>query len=335
MNVLQLLSVSCPNISAQRIYACLYMLNDERFGTLREISYEWLAVRLQELGFRTERGDRFTRRTVWGRLIELCRAGLADVDKNLDGSLDIKIVAPKGLKQALAKDRVVEESRRVEPCHVEVRRVEVSQEVAPESEESTSNDRALSFAARRSNMESTSHNGTDNSQKFEQDTKEEYIKINKQINKQISLNDAVAKVDFTSPQIARFREKVARAAYEVGMHADLIDRAVAAVALGYATAAELKHAIEVSKDAQRQLEKTNGFKGKRYIWQTLALYVKSWFDAAGLRWVPTGFRREPSPKPIVKFNAEEPREDDVIVDEKGRTVIRPRQRGSRFATSRG
>ncbi len=371
MNVLKVLSATCPNISAQRIYVGLYMLNDDNFGTLREVSYEWLAVKLAELGFRTERGERFTRRTVWGRLNELCRAGLADVDKNRDGSLDIAIFAAtaplpdratarlqesapvgrSGRNQyhelscevggdatatAPLPDRATARLQESTPvgrsgrnqyhdrtCKVNAAADERSTATAAAS--NTSEDGTISYDGRCSIMESTTQNGTEIQENFACATKEEYnnININKQINK-ISLKDAVAKVDFSDPRIARFREKVARAAYETNMHADLIDRAVAAVALGYATSAELKAAIEASKDSQRQLRSTNGFKGKRCIWQTLALYVKSWFDAVGLRWIPTSFRREPAPKPLVKFTPDSPQEDDVTTDEKGRTIIRRR-----------
>ncbi len=323
MNALKVLSVKCPNISAQRIYVGLYMLNDDNFGTLREVSYEWLAVKLEEMGFRTERGDRFTRRTVWGRVNELCRAGLADVDKNRDGSLDITIFAAgvaSNATSAVADERsnataVADESSTV---------TAVASNASGYVQRARGSANPLRPAA-RSDMESTTQNGTEFQENFACDTKEEYnnININKQINK-ISLKEAIAKVDFSNPRVARFREKVARAAYETNMHADLIDRAVAAVALGYATSAELKAAIEASKDSQRQLQSTNGFKGKRYIWQTLTLYVKSWFDAVGLRWIPTSFRREPAPKPLVKINTDSPLEDDVTTDEKGRTIIRRR-----------
>lgn len=325
MNILQLLSTACPNISAQRVYAGIYTLNNDRFGVLRGISYEWLAVKLTELGFLTERRDRFSRRTVWERLKDLEKANLAKVKKNADGSLDVLIRAAKELKEALTDRYIRSDETSTTNFNEEQKRDNVQTNSNNNAIEETQNEGCEGsqfFEQRCSKTETGSQNGTP---VFEEYTKENINNnTNKQINKPISLKTAVDQVDFTDPQVARFREAVARSAYEAGMHADLLDRAVAAVRLGYATSAELKNAIAVSKDATRQLEKTNGFKGKRYIWQTLTLIVKGWFDAQGYQWVPTSFRREPAPKPIVRFHNEEPDEDDVTVDEKGRVVLRRR-----------
>ena len=93
------------------------------------------------------------------------------------------------------------------------------------------------------------------------------------------------------------RRQLLQELYEPGLHADLIDRTICALAKHYVSPKELKDAIRIAQEEKRVRETTNGFKGAKTYWQTFCLSVKSWFDAAGYRWTPTSFRREPRPKP--------------------------------------
>ena len=110
-----------------------------------------------------------------------------------------------------------------------------------------------------------------------------------------TVDEAVAEVDLNEPRAVAARNSLLRDLYEPGLHADLFDRAICALAKRLVTVSELKAAIQSAREEKRLCETTNGFRGAKTYWQTFCLSVKSWFDAAGYRWTPTSFRREPRP----------------------------------------
>lgn len=287
MNYLLIWSLAFPNISAQRVFVCIYQMLGQNVGQLRDVTYESLVVELDRLGLKTERG-KFTQRTVSSRLKELVKCGLASVEKNTDGTLNITLFQPSDVLEQKTKQETIKTASCSEENEVEPATKTVTETVT-ETE--------------------TVHVGEDRAYK-------EYIN-NTQENKQIkpsnstssshSIDALVGQVDFDSPKIRKVREYIARAVYEEGLHADLVDRATAAIARGLVTKAELDSAIREAKERKRQLQTTNGFKGAYHLWETFALKVKSWFDAFGFHWTATSFRREKQPSAIVNVRYDEER----------------------------
>lgn len=311
---LVLLAQCSPNIDAQRVYAALYLLNCRRFGRIAGASLEWLTLQLETLGFKTERKNRFSRRTTDMRLRELVKAKLVTVKKRAEGRIDITIDPPQGWEEDNSSE---EKSTPVDAGAMPiVKREENTVENAPDSERL--------YSEQNSTKTETVFCNDNRFYDQNEDTpiEEINININKQINKQnlikISVNEEVSRIDFTDPEVKACREKLVREIYEPTLHADLVDRAVAALRLRYVTPKEFRAAINESKDVCRQHEATRGYKGKYRIWETFALRVKGWFDAVGVQWEQTSFRREQAPSVPQAINSEDDVERILLLGDKRR-----------------
>ncbi len=234
-------------------------------------SFERIAVAMNDANCRTARGFAFTGAVVRSCVAELERAGVARREETEPGFFKLTLIEPDDDADRDDADVAAPEPKTRENAPLERRGRNV------ETRE------ARSSARKKIN-----------------------IKINKQINKSVSrsnwkedsrptVDDAVAEVDLAEPRAVAARNSLLRELYEPGLHADLFDRAICALAKRLVTASELKAAIRLAREEKRLGETTNGFRGAKTHWQTFCLSVKSWFDAAGYRWTPTSFRREPRP----------------------------------------
>lgn len=252
------------------LYAFYALKLREDPNALRETSYERIAVELNGANCLTARGFAFTAAVVRSRVAELERAGAARREETAPGKFNLTLVELEKT-DAAAKDACESETS--------------SGAYAPEPNDVHERLIATRTRARKSN------------------------KINKLINKNFktisseeedsrpTVDDVVAELDLNDPRAVSVRRRLLQELYEPGLHADLIDRTICALAKHYVSPKELKDAIRIAQEEKRVRETTNGFKGAKTLWQTFCLYVKSWYDAAGIRWTPTSFRREPAPMP--------------------------------------
>jgi hypothetical protein len=300
---------------------------------LQNVTCDQIAAELTRAQCLTARGNAFTAIVVRKAVQELERAGAAAREELEPGKFNLFLIDldsndPKRRRRdqfdfEMQKDVLSAEEKSPEtdsePCENPSERAERPSdrdENAHESSENPPEKRAVESNAQRRAAASASPEadprarGTGVINKY---------KINKLINKtfqtfekseisesepdaanapSLTVDDALADFDFNAPKALSFRERLVRDVYEPGLHADLIDRAIYAVCRKLAAPAELSAAIRAAKEEKRLRETTNGYKGAKTLWQTLCLYVKSWFDAAGFAWTPTSFRREPAPKRI-------------------------------------
>lgn len=308
MNEFLIWSLAFPNISAQRVFVCVYTMLGSNVGQLREVTTESLVVKLDELGLRTERG-KFTQRTVSSRLKDLVRSGLASVEKNPDATLNITLFRPSEVLGLAKKEKQVERVSQSEKNAVQQSTKTETVSVT----ESVEDERAYK---ENNNINTTQEN--------------------KQINAPNvrSIDSLVDGVDFTRPAVANVRRYIAKQIYEEGLHADLVDRATVAIVRGVVSKAELDAAIRESRDRKRQLETTNGFKGAYHLWETFALKVKAWFDGLGVLWTATSFRRERRPAALVDVSSEAAEARILANDAKRRatSALRPMRKERELCT---
>ncbi len=253
---------------------CALKLREDS-NALRETSFERVAVELNDANCLTARGCAFTAAVVRACVAELERAKVASREEIAPGKFNLTLI------DAATTDSDAPQTER------ETREI-------PKRVETSSNGDTASVSELSTRDGSRARNINN--------------KINKQINKNNSrldlgedsrptVDDAVAEVDLNEPRAVAARGSLLRELYEPGLHADLFDRAICALKKHFVTSTELKAAIHAAQEEKRLREITNGFRGAKTYWQTFCLSVKSWFDAAGYRWTPTSFRREPRPKP--------------------------------------
>jgi len=101
------------------------------------------------------------------------------------------------------------------------------------------------------------------------------------------MNALVASVDLDDPEARRLRRKIACIVWDRNTRAELLDRAVAAVRLGFIRLCELINRARESVDAAK--------KAGCDVWRKFTLIVKGAFDKAGYVWEPTRPGAEPSP----------------------------------------
>ena len=247
-------------------------------GTLHNVTLEAIAERLNSYGLRTGRDAAFTAAVVRKNLARLEDLGAVTKQPLQGASFDLTIHSRNaGGKHQQTAMRAASQN--------DFQNENESQNSTFESAQSTSYTREL-------------------------------ILINKQIKQKISASEKEPEpqqrktIDALADDFAaktELRAKLARDIYEPGIHAQLIDRAVLAVAAGIATCKELKAAVNAAKENLRLYKVTNGFKGAATLWRSFALSVKSWYDAAGFAWTATDWRREPQPKPLFDLAAIERR----------------------------
>lgn len=109
-------------------------------------------------------------------------------------------------------------------------------------------------------------------------------------------DDVRARVDFADATIAARRDEIAREIWERDTRPDLIDRIVAAEALGLAERTEIAAIIRDAKDSRRAFEKTG--RGAERIWRKITPELWRIYEANGWKWTKTTLATEPKPKPI-------------------------------------
>lgn len=279
-------------IDAAVIYEYLMTLLEGEPGEVPSLSYERLANRLNEAGLTTGRDAPFSApvvRTNLRRLEELGCVELTDKDGQRFGL----IVRRYEERRAPEKER--------EPIRFAPGQICFHFENENENEHQNSKERQGRRLTRDININKI-NKYSEKSLDQESDQSGESVNLAQEITLtdlgDPTVDDA-AKLhakDVATPKAQRLRARLVRDIYEPGLHADLVDRAVLAVVMGLATPAELRAAVQQSKDEKRLLEQTNGYRGRRAIWQTFALIVKSWFDAEGIYWTRTSLKREPKPE---------------------------------------
>jgi hypothetical protein len=313
------------------LYAFYALKSAKTPSVLRDTCYERLAVGLTDAGCKTARGVSFTAAVVRASIAELERAGAACREETEKGRFNLCLLDPDGSEQeptpeSQFENETQEETRQEsEPVPNEPNELNEPAKPTEPSEPVESDDdprKPEPNAAPESNEEpgEPSEDGPKRDSERKSEPRARVVrsagdinKINKLINKTFqnfefqkdeskiprTIDAELADFDFGSEYARKFRAKLTRAIYEPGLHADLVDRAIYAVAKKLATPAELVAAIDAAKEERRLRDTTNGYKGARTLWQTFCLYVKSWFDAAGIAWTPTSLRREPAPKRVV------------------------------------
>lgn len=291
----------------------------ENGGTLYDVSFESIAQSANKRGLTTGRGSAFTARVIRDNLAAMERVGAVrklgqrgdvcfDVNVfNLHASNDENGNGNKARKGEDTKEEFININSKTNKqiLKFSFRKSNETEQIANDSEESP---------ADRNETETTDDNRNDGDGGTPSET----------------VNDVVACVDFTNERVARLRSKLSRDVYEAGLHADLVDRAVAAVVKGLATVHELQAAVREARDEKKLLETTNGFRGARTLWQTFCRRVKDWFDAAGVVWIPTSNRREPEPVAVVASDSDEELErllaNDARLRAKSLAEFRPMKR---------
>ena len=260
-------------------------------GTLHNVTLEAIAERLNSYGLRTGRDGTFTAAVVRKNLARLEDLGAVTKQPLQGASFDLIIHSRNaGGKQRQTAMRAASQN----DFHFENQNENQLQNSTSESAQSTSYTRELILINKQIKQNfSVSEKEPDQPQQEQRKTIDELA------------DDFAAKTESADAQ--RLRAKLARDIYEPGIHAQLIDRAVLAVAAGIATCKELKAAVNAAKENLRLYKVTNGFKGAATLWRSFALSVKSWYDAAGFAWTATDWRREPQPKPLFDLAAIERR----------------------------
>lgn len=110
-----------------------------------------------------------------------------------------------------------------------------------------------------------------------------------------TVSDALASVDLSDETSTRNRETLKVKLWDKWIHAELYDRAIAAVKLGLTSFDEVLNAIADAHELNEEYRRTNCFKGERTLWKTFGRWVKGWYDSAGYQWTPTSNKREPAP----------------------------------------
>ncbi|MBQ9813531.1 MAG: hypothetical protein IJM54_09495 [Thermoguttaceae bacterium] len=242
-------------------------------NALRKTSYERIAVELNDANCATSRGFAFTAAVVRSCVVELERSGVATREIVAPGKFDLELRDPTA------------------PTDDPPFKDDLPESDAPERDRSETRAAATPLARSRARKNSNKNKliNKDLVSCSEKDLSEK--------DDRPTVDDVVARFDFTTPKARSFRDWLLRDLYEPGLHADLIDRTICAVWKKYVGLNEVKIAIREAQEEKRVREATNGYKGAKTLWQTFCLRVKSWYDEAGVRWTPTSFRRERPIKP--------------------------------------
>lgn len=257
-------------------------------GTLRNVTLEAIAERLNSYGLRTSREQLFTAAVVRKNLARLEELGVAVKANQRGASFDLEICCRQ---QAGSQPQTAMRAASQNYFQNENQNENESRNSILEAQPSTTKELINTLVINKQIKQNAS---------FAEKEPEPQRKTIDAL-----ADDFAAKTESADAQ--RLRAKLARDIYEPGLHAQLIDRAVLAVAAGIATCKELKAAVKAAKENVRLYQITNGFKGAATLWRTFALAVKSWYDAAGFAWTATDWRREPQPAPLFDLAALERR----------------------------
>ncbi len=133
-------------------------------------------------------------------------------------------------------------------------------------------------------------------------SKEINININKKINKPAkdlkiseTFDDVRELIDFDAPNVAALRRAVVRDIWEPELHSELVDRIVFGLVRGIVGRAEWRGIVAEAQNRRDVYRRSKDGKGAATLWRTVAVKVKSAFDAAGWTWTATTNDREPEP----------------------------------------
>lgn len=245
---------------------------------LNDVSYEYMAIELSRRGCFTSRGAEFTAVVVRSCVMELTRVGALVREQTSFSRFNLF---------------VPEET-------VETRDANVEQVVENEKDKERKEEerpRASEIELARVN-ENINNKLINKSIKQFLDVEEKGEEVEESAIPEKTIDSAMSRVDFDDPNISAFRAKIVDSVYEPGVHADLIDRIVVAKALGIASEYDIQETITRAKEERETHQKSNGFRGKKFLWQTICPFVKNWFESAGYRWIPTSFQREQAPRRV-------------------------------------
>ena len=249
------------------------------------LSYDGIADALNKAGITTQRGAGFTARVVRSLVGEIVDAQLASLEV-VDGGFRLRI-QDDPYKGASLFDFV---------C------------TGTETVSETGSDADLSSSININTQEIQEINTNKRARK------KRYSVSN--LSKE-SVGDALGRVDIDDAEGQEIRRSLVSIVWEASLRSELIDRAVAAVKLGYARLSEMigyaRRAALIAKE------------GRKTIWQSFALDVKRAFDSAGFVWNPTRAGAEPAPAPcwgVGSFKKRFESEPDVFRGRDGLTYVR-------------
>ncbi len=270
-------------LDAAMIFVFLYESLGDLPGTVEGTSFEKTAVALNAAGLTTGRGGAFT---------------AAIVRSNLKYLEELGLIERFGVGSSVFDLRLKESFARLEPRPaptVDVYGGKTLFDGVENDYENENENRSERRGAKEEYINTKTNKQTNEPKSFVSKNGDEQLDPQATSAPVATVNEVVSRFDFSQDVPRRFRAVILKDLYDVGLRADLVDRAMVAVWKRYATIDDLKAALRVAKDEVRVRETTNGFKGRRFIWETFAPIVKSWYDSAGIVWTPTSPRLERRP----------------------------------------
>ena len=286
------------------VYEYLFERLNRSAGTIEATSYEKIAATLTADGIQTARSANFTSRVVREKLNELESLGVVERVATTPSTFDLFVFMPYPNPVESS-----ETNSEVRVDHYGGKSL-FDYQSADGTEETAS--RALD--------ENGNGNGNGKAKKRVA-SKEEYIYINKQINKPSDLeigieesdatsvreldqddrprtDDLRERIDFDRPKVDRFRREIAKRAWEPSINPDLIDRVVgiAVLKIGGLSYKDCYRMIDEAQASRDLWKRTDGRAGREKLWETLAFQVKRVYETNGWRWTPTRIGSEPRPE---------------------------------------
>ncbi len=277
----------------------LFLALESASGLEEVLSYDALADALNSSGIKTQRGAAFTARVVRSLIGEIVDAGLAALE-SVDGGFLVRIESDP-YNGASLFDFIGADSG------TETRSV-------TDTVSETVSDADLSYSININTQEIQEIN-TNKRARGKRSTVSE--RISNASSQKESVGSALGRVAIDDAEGKRIRRSIVSIVWESSLRSELVDRAVAAIKLGYARLSEMigyaRRAASIAKE------------GRKTIWQTFALDVKRAFDTAGFYWNPTRAGAEPAPSLNWSFGNERAvfeDEPDVYRGRDGLTYVR-------------
>ncbi len=255
----------------------LFLALENAAGREDVLSYDGIADALNKAGITTQRGAAFTARVVRSLIGEILDARLASLEV-VDGGFRLSI-QDDPYKGASLFDFA-----------------ETDTETVSDTVSETGSDADLSSSININTQEIQEIN----TNKRAREKRYSVSNLSKE-----SVGDALGRVDIDDAEGQEIRRSLVSIVWESSLRSELIDRAVAAVKLGYARLSEMigyaRRAALIAKE------------GRKTIWQSFALDVKRAFDIAGYFWNPTRAGAEPAPSFGTKKRIESSEESEPAV----------------------
>ena len=275
----------------EALFAALWLALDEKPGTLADTTFADLQATANRFGVALSDSQ------IRKRVAELEKRGLVAVKPRRErGRFDLKIFSPAIVVSVAVSATATETVAESVEATVE-NRAEVAQNPAfvavPEPVATVEPPRVCVRAC---------DNNNNNNNKYKNKTINKPAKVcnigAQAVDEARSTDDVRSVVDFGAPKVAALRRLVARTVWERTVHPDLIDRitALAVLGVGGATAKTVEAIIRDAKDEVSLWSRTDGRRGKQWLWQALTPEIKRLYENAGWVWTPTRFATEPRPE---------------------------------------